>query len=59
MRLARTLGALEGAEVDYAEIVDPDSLEPRRGEAAPGDVMAVAVFFGAVRLIDNMRLGVP
>jgi pantoate--beta-alanine ligase len=43
------------ARVDYAEIVDPASF---RGvpKARSGDVLALAVYIGAVRLIDNLRL---
>ena len=45
------------ARVDYAEAVDPDNLEPvteLRGEV----LLALAVFIGATRLIDNIRLSV-
>lgn len=47
------------AEVDYISLVDPDSLAPvaRVGEA--GALMALAVRFGATRLIDNRLLGAP
>lgn len=47
------------ARIDYVEIVDPDQLVPRRGHVVPGDVLAIAVFFGAVRLIDNIELARP
>lgn len=40
-------------ELQYAEIVDPQTLEGRT-RVSPGDVAAVAVFVGGVRLIDNM-----
>ena len=44
-----------GGKVDYIEIVDPDTLEPKNkftGET----LIAVAAFFGKTRLIDNMVL---
>lgn len=50
------LACLDGAEVDYCQICEPDGLEPREGQVLSGDVIAVAVFFGAVRLIDNADL---
>lgn len=45
-----------GLRLQYAELVEPDSLEPVR-ETAPGQVLAVAGFVGDVRLIDNVVLG--
>ncbi len=48
-----------GGEIDYIEIADDATLVPLAHEAevnAPA-VLAVAVFFGGVRLIDNARLG--
>jgi pantoate--beta-alanine ligase len=51
---------LEGeplARIDYVEAVDPETLEPVA--EIRGDVLvALAVFFGATRLIDNVRLSV-
>jgi pantoate--beta-alanine ligase len=47
-----------GAELDYAAVVDADSLQPvtRLG----GEVLlALAVRFGATRLIDNLPLRIP
>lgn len=44
-----------GLELQYLELVDPDTLEPR-DEARPGCVIAVAAFVGETRLIDNMIL---
>jgi len=41
--------------IDYLEIVHADSLKPLTQLDAPA-VMALAVFFGGVRLIDNLRL---
>ncbi|MDM7274023.1 pantoate--beta-alanine ligase [Sulfurihydrogenibium azorense] len=42
-------------EIQYVEIVDKDSLKPKE-VVEPGDVIAVAVFIGNTRLIDNMEL---
>ena len=42
--------------LEYAEVVDPEALEAS-GEAARGDVVAVAAWLGGTRLIDNRVLG--
>lgn len=54
--LRAALAAIPDSRLDYAEIVDPDDLGPR-AEARAGDLLAVALFLGPVRLIDNLRLG--
>lgn len=43
------------ARLDYVEFFDPHTLEPAR-LVAKGTQMALAVFFGKTRLIDNARL---
>ena len=43
------------ARIDYAEIVGADDLQPRL-TIAPRTLLAVAVFFGRTRLIDNILL---
>lgn len=43
------------ARIDYAEIVGADDLQPRL-TIAPRSLLAVAVFFGRTRLIDNILL---
>lgn len=43
------------ARLDYVEVFDPETLRPVR-EAARGSHMALAVFFGKTRLIDNVAL---
>ncbi len=52
--VATTLAALAGVLVDYAELVDAETLH------APSDtrlaLLAVAAYFGEVRLIDNIEL---
>jgi len=42
--------------IDYASIVDPVTFEPVSA-AREGDLLALAVYIGEVRLIDNRRLG--
>lgn len=58
-RLVRELRAFiatrPGARVDYIEFFHPDTLEPVR-LARRGDHLALAVFVGPARLIDNGRL---
>jgi pantoate--beta-alanine ligase len=44
------------ARIDYAEIVGADDLQPRL-TIEPRSLLAVAVFFGRTRLIDNVLLG--
>ncbi|MFN0204862.1 MAG: pantoate--beta-alanine ligase [Planctomycetota bacterium] len=60
--LISNLRAIPGGELDYAEIVDPQSFEivsekiPERfGKLAPALAVA-AVRFGSTRLLDNLRL---
>ena len=45
--------AVEGAKIDYVEIVRARDLAPVE-EVKKGDVMALAVWIGSARLIDNM-----
>ena len=56
-RVREGLEALPGAVIDYVEICDPQDLTPRAGEVQHGDLLALAVFFGEVRLIDNLQFG--
>jgi len=44
-----------GARLDYVEFFDPNTLEPVR-DVTHGTHMALAVFIGKTRLIDNSRL---
>ncbi len=41
--------------IEYVELVDPDSFE-KVTRVKEGDVIALAVFFGKIRLIDNVIL---
>ncbi|SNZ03422.1 pantoate--beta-alanine ligase [Persephonella hydrogeniphila] len=45
----------EVKEVQYIEIVDPETLKPKK-EVERGDIIAVAVFVGNTRLIDNIKI---
>jgi pantoate--beta-alanine ligase len=56
--IADRVAATPGAVLDYAEIVDADSLRSVDRLTAPA-VAAMAVKFGTTRLIDNLKLPVP
>jgi pantoate--beta-alanine ligase len=43
------------ARIDYADLVDAETLEARE-TVQPNSLLALAVFFGKTRLIDNIRL---
>ena len=45
--------AQPGARVDYIVAVDPETLEPVE-DLSHGAMLAVAAYFGATRLIDNV-----
>jgi pantoate--beta-alanine ligase len=47
--------SVPGIELEYAEVVDPQTLEPL-ARASEGAVCAVAARVGAIRLIDNAAL---
>jgi pantoate--beta-alanine ligase len=51
----KTISEATLARIDYVELVDAESLQPVEG-ARPNSLVAVAVFFGKTRLIDNIRL---
>jgi pantoate--beta-alanine ligase len=53
--LTRFIQGQPAARVDYIEFFDPETLAPRP-EVAPGTHMALAVFVGKTRLIDNALL---
>jgi pantoate--beta-alanine ligase len=56
--LAERVGATPGARLDYGTVVDFDTLQ--RAEQLRGTVLvALAVFFGTTRLIDNVLLTIP
>ncbi len=53
--LAADLATIPGARVDYARVVDAETLQPLARLDRPA-VAAVAVFLGTTRLIDNLVL---
>jgi pantoate--beta-alanine ligase len=59
-RMAEVISAEPLARLDYAEAVDPDTLEPA-GALSPGDQvrLLVAAQVGKPRLIDNLGVTVP
>ena len=52
---ASVIASANTARVDYISIVDRESLQPLK-ELRPDAVIALAVFIGKKRLIDNLRL---
>jgi pantoate--beta-alanine ligase len=55
--LTETIESEPRARLDYAEVADPETLEPlTRIDPARGAVGLLAVRFGATRLIDNAVL---
>ena len=54
--MVETLMATPGLSLDYAEIVDPDTLLPVES-VDPRALIAVAAWSGATRLIDNLLIG--
>src|SRR5262249_3361031 len=56
--LASRIATAPGAALDYAAVVDMETLKPVT--RVKGEVLiALAVKFGATRLIDNIQLSVP
>ena len=53
--LKRFIERTPAARLDYVEFFDPDTLVPVRN-VTPGTHLALAVFIGKTRLIDNARL---
>ena len=51
-----TIGKAPLARIDYVNLVDPETLQTIE-DAKPNSVLALAVYFGKTRLIDNIRLG--
>ena len=54
--LRRRLLPASGVRLDYAEVIDPETLEPLEGVVGGPAQAVVAAFVGATRLIDNVRL---
>jgi pantoate--beta-alanine ligase len=56
-RVREQIEAAPGTRIDYVAVVDADRLEPV--ERLQGKILAaMAVYFGATRLIDNILLNV-
>lgn len=55
IKLRQEIEARPEARVDYLEFFDPDTLEPQ-ARVRPGHRMALAVWVGSTRLIDNAAL---
>jgi pantoate--beta-alanine ligase len=53
--MERAVSLAPAARLDYAEVANPDTLEPSP-EARRGDVALLAVYLGKTRLIDNLIL---
>ncbi len=53
--ITKIISASPDARLDYVEFFDPETLLPRK-QVARGSRMALAVFVGKTRLIDNGRL---
>lgn len=51
----KIIGQASLARIDYAEVVNAETLQPVE-LVRPGSLLALAVFFGKTRLIDNIRL---
>jgi pantoate--beta-alanine ligase len=49
------ISSAPGARIDYVELVDSETLEAKEA-AETNALIAIAVFFGKTRLIDNIRL---
>lgn len=53
---AKAYFSQSGMELEYLEIVDPDTLKQLDEKWVPGAVVCIACYCGPVRLIDNMEL---
>jgi pantoate--beta-alanine ligase len=56
--MRKTFDAEPRAQLDYAAIVNPTTLEPV-AQVIPGSLALVAARLGSVRLIDNLIFGLP
>ena len=52
---SKVIASAKGARIDYISIVDAENLQPLE-KLRPNALIALAVFFGKTRLIDNLRL---
>ena len=54
--VSKVIGEAPLARIDYVELVDTETLQQVE-TIRPNSLLALAVFFGKTRLIDNIRLG--
>jgi pantoate--beta-alanine ligase len=54
--VSKIIGESPLARIDYVELVDTETLQPVE-TVRPKSLLALAVYFGKTRLIDNLRLG--
>jgi len=54
--VSKVIGEAPLARIDYVEVVDTETLQQVE-TINPNSLLALAVFFGKTRLIDNIRLG--
>jgi len=54
--VSKVIGEAPLARIDYVELVDAETLQQVEA-IRPNSLLALAVFFGKTRLIDNIRLG--
>jgi pantoate--beta-alanine ligase len=54
-QLRERIGGAKLARIDYVDLVDAETLQPRP-TIGPNSLLALAVFFGKTRLIDNILL---
>jgi pantoate--beta-alanine ligase len=54
--VSKVIGEAPLARIDYVELVDAETLQQVE-TIRPNSLLALAVFFGKTRLIDNIRLG--
>jgi pantoate--beta-alanine ligase len=54
--VSKVIGEAPLARIDYVEVTDAETLQPIE-TVRPNSLLALAVFFGKTRLIDNIRLG--
>jgi pantoate--beta-alanine ligase len=57
-QIVSMIASTAGAEIDYAEVVDEDALQPV-SQVRHGTLIALAVKFGTTRLIDNLLWSGP
>jgi pantoate--beta-alanine ligase len=55
--ITNDINDINGMELDYIEIVNPNSFKPLKNKSDSKDAIAlISVFLGNVRLIDNLSL---